>query len=195
MRYWLRLLQADILPQKLSRRSAMVMLPGVSGVACTSTGTFRPARRSVSAMARSSPKLGSVTMMPSISSRCFLKRSAHAGASARDSTAPCVGSSASARRSLRSRPFRAPRSSPRGRSCARWSGEEAAVADDESEGHLLVRSRYYLSGRRTANASRTAPMHDQQRAPPDGGVQIRHDTGRSAAWINSSDAGPKIRTP
>ena len=66
MPYCLRLLQADILPQKLSRRSAMVILPGVSGVAWISTGTFRSAIRSVSAMARSSPKLGSVTMMPSI---------------------------------------------------------------------------------------------------------------------------------
>ena len=50
--------------------------PGVSGVACTSTGTSRSARRRVSAMARSSPKFGSVTMMPSISSRRRLKRSA-----------------------------------------------------------------------------------------------------------------------
>ena len=39
MPYCVRLLQADILPQKLSRRSRMVIFAGVSGVACTSTGT------------------------------------------------------------------------------------------------------------------------------------------------------------
>ena len=40
MPYWGRLLQADIFPQKLSRRSAMAILEAVSGVACTNTGTF-----------------------------------------------------------------------------------------------------------------------------------------------------------
>jgi hypothetical protein len=51
------LLHADILPQKLSRRNAMVILVGLSGVACTSTGTLSLARRNLSAMARSSPKI------------------------------------------------------------------------------------------------------------------------------------------
>ncbi len=69
MPYCLRLLQRDILPQKLSRRSAMVMRPGRSGVAWISTGTSRSARRRVSATPRSSPKFGSVTTMPSIVSR------------------------------------------------------------------------------------------------------------------------------
>ena len=70
------LLQQLIFPQKLSRRVAMVMVSERSGVACTSTGTFKPDRRMASTMPRSSPKLGSVTMMPSISSACFLKSSA-----------------------------------------------------------------------------------------------------------------------
>ena len=74
MPYCIRLLHADIFPQKLSRRSRMVILPGVSGVACTSTGTCRPARRSVSAIARSSPKFGSVTMTPSMLVAMFLEQ-------------------------------------------------------------------------------------------------------------------------
>ena len=37
--YCIRLLQADILPQKLSRRSLIFMSSRRSGVACTSTGT------------------------------------------------------------------------------------------------------------------------------------------------------------
>ena len=51
-------------------------------------GTSRPARRIVSAIPRSSPKLGSVTRMPSIFSLFALKSSAHFFASARDSTEP-----------------------------------------------------------------------------------------------------------
>ena len=86
--YCVRLLQADILPQKLSRRCAIPILAGVSGVAWISTGTDSPAQRRVLAMARSSPKFGSVTMTPSISAACFLKRSAHKCASASDSMAP-----------------------------------------------------------------------------------------------------------
>lgn len=93
MPYCFRLLQVDILPQKLSRRSRMVMLPAVSGVAWTSTGTSSAAIRRVSAMARSSPKFGSVTMTPSIESRCFLNSSAQRAASARVSTAPNLVSS------------------------------------------------------------------------------------------------------
>ena len=73
MPYWLRLLQADILPQKLSRRSRMDIFEAVSGVAWMSTGTLRSAMRRVSAMARSSPKLGRVTMTPSICVAVFLK--------------------------------------------------------------------------------------------------------------------------
>ena len=94
MPYCVRLLQADILPQKLSRRS-------LDGHAARRIGrglhqhrhVRDPATRSVSAMARSSPKLGSVTMMPSIVSRFFLNRSAHRAASARVSTAPNLVSS------------------------------------------------------------------------------------------------------
>ena len=70
MPYCFRLLQTDILPQKLSRRKAMVILPASSGVAWISTGTCRSASRSVSARPRSSPKFGSVMMMPSISPAC-----------------------------------------------------------------------------------------------------------------------------
>ena len=73
MPYCIMLLHADILPQKLSRRVAMVIASERSGVACTSTGTFRPDSRIASTMPRSSPKFGSVTMMPSISSRMLLE--------------------------------------------------------------------------------------------------------------------------
>ena len=45
MPYCRRLLQADILPQKLSRRKAMVIFLGSSGVAWISTGTRRSASR------------------------------------------------------------------------------------------------------------------------------------------------------
>ena len=45
MPYCIRLLQALILPQKLSRRVAMVMASERSGVACTSTGTLSPESR------------------------------------------------------------------------------------------------------------------------------------------------------
>jgi len=41
------------------------------------TGTRRPLKRMASTMPRSSPKLGRVMMMPSISSACFLKSAAH----------------------------------------------------------------------------------------------------------------------
>ena len=64
--YCRRLLHADIFPQQLSRRCAIVIFSGVSGVACTSTGTSRLASRSVSAIARSSPKFAGVTITPSI---------------------------------------------------------------------------------------------------------------------------------
>ena len=93
MPYCLRLLHNDILPQKLSRRSAMVMRPALSGVACTSTGTFNPARRSASTIPRSSPKFGSVTTTPSILSRLRANSAAHFLASSRVSTAPYLESS------------------------------------------------------------------------------------------------------
>ena len=90
--YCARLLQADIFPQKLSRRSRMDMCEGVSGVACIRMGTPRFAILRVSAMARSSPKFGSVTTIPSSCSRCFLKTSAQRAASWRVSTAPNLDS-------------------------------------------------------------------------------------------------------
>src|SRR2546430_718958 len=68
--------------------SRMVMREGVSGGACTRMGRPRFAMRMVSAMARSSPKFGSVTTIPSSCSRYFLKRSAQRAASWRVSTAP-----------------------------------------------------------------------------------------------------------
>jgi len=82
-----------ILPQKLSRRSAMVMFEARSGVACTSTGTRSPEPCNASATPRSSPKLGSVTITPSISCRWRSNSSAHFFASARVSTAPYLVSS------------------------------------------------------------------------------------------------------
>jgi len=79
MPYWRRLLQADILPQKLSRRDAMVIFLG-SSVCLNQHWHRRSARRKVSAIARSSPKFGRVTMIPSIRSRLRLNNS---GAAAR----------------------------------------------------------------------------------------------------------------
>ena len=100
MPYCIRLLQADIFPQKLSRRSEIFMSSVRSGVACTSTGTCSVEWRMASTMPRSSPKFGSVTMMPSISSRCLRKSSAQRRASSGVSTAPnfdCSGVSAMTR--------------------------------------------------------------------------------------------------
>src|SRR5437867_440521 len=88
MRYCRRLLQTDIFPQKLSRRSRMVILAPSSLKAWMSTGTSSLAQRNVLATARSSPKFGSVTSTPSISSWCALNKSAHLWASTNDSTAP-----------------------------------------------------------------------------------------------------------
>ena len=123
MPYCLKLLQADILPQKLSRRKAIVIFLGSSGVAWISTGTRRSASRRVSAIARSSPKLGRVTITPSMRSRLRLKRSAHRRDSSRVSTAPYLLSSgvrattsipaAVNTRSISSRPL-----------LAKWSGKK-----------------------------------------------------------------------
>src|SRR5687767_4622096 len=88
MPYCQRLLQAEIFPQKLSRRPPIIILRVSSGYAWISTGRSSPAKRSVLAMARSSPKFGSVTMIPSRSSRRLLNRSAQRRASASVSTAP-----------------------------------------------------------------------------------------------------------
>src|SRR5579863_7710599 len=68
----------------------MVILDCVSGVAWISTGTRSPASRNVSAIARSSPKLGSVTITPSIASPFDLNSAAHRFASSYVSTAPCL---------------------------------------------------------------------------------------------------------
>ena len=77
MSYCRRLLQADILPQKLSRRSWIDIFFGSSGNACINTGTFSFASFSVSATPRSSPKLGRVTSTPSIRSEFLRKSAAH----------------------------------------------------------------------------------------------------------------------
>src|SRR5579884_1949522 len=114
--YCHRLLHTDIFPQKLSRRPPISIFPASSGYACTSTGTSSPLIRSAFATPRSSPKFGSVTTTPSISSRCRLNNSAHFRASSSVSTAPCFVSSgprqttpypsASSTRSTSSRPSR-----------------------------------------------------------------------------------------
>ncbi len=93
MSYCHRLLHTDILPQKLSRRSAAVILSASSGVAWTSTGTSSPDNRIAFATPRSSPKLGRVTSTPSISSRCCSNRAAHFLASSSVSTEPNLVSS------------------------------------------------------------------------------------------------------
>src|SRR5579884_1364162 len=92
------------------------IFPAASGYPCTSTGTSSPLIRSAFATPRSSPKFGSVTTTPSISSRCRLNNSAHFRASSSVSTAPCFVSSgprqttpypsASSTRSTSSRPSR-----------------------------------------------------------------------------------------
>ena len=94
MLYCRRLLHADILPQKLSRRCVMPIFAGVSGVACTSTGTPNRASRRASTIPRSSPKFGRVTITPSMASRFRRNRSAQRATSARVVTAPHLVSSA-----------------------------------------------------------------------------------------------------
>src|SRR4030042_5657252 len=84
----LRLLQTLILPQKESRRSVIVILPEISGSAWIKIGTLSPQRLIVSATPLSSPKFGSVTIMPSIFSAFLVNRAAHFLASAKVSTAP-----------------------------------------------------------------------------------------------------------
>jgi hypothetical protein len=116
------LLQSDIFPQKLSRRSRMDICIGESGVACTSTGTPRSAIRSVSATPRSSPKFGSVTMTPSMTSRCAANSSAHFFASSRVSTAPCFVSAGPSATALAPAPLTAASISFRPL-FARWSGK------------------------------------------------------------------------
>ena len=85
---WRRLLQALILPQKESRRRSIFIWPATSSSAWMRIGTLRPLRLIVSAMPRSSPKFGSVTMMPSIWPAFDANSSAHFFASSKVSTAP-----------------------------------------------------------------------------------------------------------
>ena len=66
MPYCLRLLQADILPQKLSRRSRDGHPAGRIRGGLDQHRDVEAGPRRVSAMARSSPKLGRVTMTPSM---------------------------------------------------------------------------------------------------------------------------------
>src|SRR5665213_2465342 len=166
MPYWVRLLQADILPQKLSRRSRIDIFEGVSGVACTSTGTRRSAIRSVSAMARSSPKFGSDTTTPSSVSRFFRNKSAHLRASSRVSTAPNFVSSmptamalwppASIAAIMSRRPL-----------AARWSGKNPLFP-------IMSPKFIALSGPFWREMERVpAAQNKQQNAPPYPGVQIR----------------------
>ena len=144
MPYCCRLLHDDILPQKLSRRSAIVILPRASGVAWTSTGTSGRPGAACRPSPRSSPKFGSVTMTPSILSRAARNRSAHCFASSRVSTAPCLVCLRRRGRPRRSPRLRAPRSSPRGR-FGQVVGEESAVADDEAERHSVCHDCPYLT--------------------------------------------------
>ena len=133
MPYCRRLLQTAIFPQKLSRRSAIVIRAPSSLNAWMRTGTPSSAHRRALAIARSSPKLGSVTTTPSISSRCERKRSAHLRASSRLSIAPYVvaeGSSATVRNFSSS----SVREHVRAGRLTEMSRKEAPVADDEAEG-------------------------------------------------------------
>ena len=135
MPYCFRLLHADILPQKLSRRSAMVIRPGVSGVAWISTGTSRPALRRVSAMARSSPKFGSVTMTPSILSLFLRNSSAQRVASARLVMAPHLVSSAPSHDHAVAGVLD-DRDHFLAAALRQMVRKEPAVADDDAESHL-----------------------------------------------------------
>ena len=88
-------------------------------------------------MARSSPKFGSVTMTPSILPLFAANSAAHVFASSRVSTAPYLLSSGPEHDRLVPGLFerRDHLFAPRLRQVI---GEEAAVADDYSESHLLV---------------------------------------------------------
>ena len=138
MPYCRRLLQADILPQNESRRSAIVIFPALSGKAWTSTGTFRSAHRSTLAMARSSPKLGSATTTPAIRSRWALNRSAHFVASSSDSTLPNFVSAGPSATTSTPRPFEHVDHRP-ATGVAEVVGEEAAIADDQAQGDAVPR--------------------------------------------------------
>ena len=120
MPYCFRLLQADILPQKLSRRSCDRHRAGVSGVAWIRTGTSRSAMRSVSAIAalvaevrqRDDDAVDLVAVRAGTGRRTCAPR--RASRRRRTSSRP-----ARARRPRR-RPSAGRRSSPRGRS---WPGD------------------------------------------------------------------------
>ena len=85
---WRRLLQMLILPQKESRRRSIFIWPAMSSSAWIRIGTSKPLRLIASMIPRSSPKFGSVTMMPAISLALEAKSSAHLSASSKVSTAP-----------------------------------------------------------------------------------------------------------
>src|ERR1039458_9373074 len=183
MPYCIRLLQALILPQKLSRRVAMVMASERSGVAWISTGTLSPERRRASATPRSSPKFGSVTIIPSISAACSLKNSAQRVASAKVSTAPCFESSgprtsafapaASTAAIISSRPV-----------LAKWSGKNPRLPTTIPKVivrcavifHLLLVAAYRstVAARAKAHAVKQAERQNQT-TPPDRRVQVGED--------------------
>jgi hypothetical protein len=71
----------------------IVIFGGSSAVVRIRTGTWRSARRDPSAMARSSPKFGRVTITPSMGSRLRLDKSPQRRDSSRVSTAPYLLSS------------------------------------------------------------------------------------------------------
>ena len=110
------------------------MFEAESSKAWTRTGTSRPAHRRVFATARSSPKLGSVTSTPSISSPCFRKQSAYRRASCRLSTAPLrVASSGSSTALMPSRSSTWENGSPTRRT--EMIRKEPPVAHEDAQRH------------------------------------------------------------
>ena len=114
----------------------MVMFFGSSGVACTSTGTCRFASRSVSAIARSSPKFGSVTRI-TIDAVAILFEEFNATANV------FTGGNCAALGFLRRQHYSVHAGflqhcnhlfSPRVR---QMIGKESTVADDKAHGHFL----------------------------------------------------------
>src|ERR1700730_7882647 len=164
----------------------MVILEASSGVACTSTGISSLASRNVSAIARSSPKLGSDTITPSSRSRLFRNNAAHSLASWCVSTAPCLLSSGPSTTQSMPAFARAWIISSRP-TLANWSGKNprfpimtpiviffAAIGMplfyDSEKSRTTRHPRTFLRGRKTQ--AKKYATNQKHRAPPNISVQI-----------------------
>ena len=130
-----------------------------------------PAMRRVSAMARSSPKFGSVTMTPSISRGVLAEEiGAHVRFGARFDRA-VAGFFGSHYHGFVAGLFE------RGDHLAaaalrQVAGEESAIADDDAERHAASFTSATIRSSGVGIRDINYAQGDQERAPPDGGVEI-----------------------